>query len=196
MLYTEKRVRKQIISVTTTGLVSFGILFSCSKKNDPQPDSSASSSGTTNTTTSGTTTGGTTNTLTVNTWQVIKGSTVTTYTALNKSIQTHSGSVVYYFADNASPPNNMFIHIGGATTLSNTPSGTYTLVAYNSSTVPGPNQVMINSSGFGAYKSIAASGSIMVSNTSGTLAVMGANLTMADFIQPTNTLVVSANLRY
>ncbi|MDI9342719.1 MAG: hypothetical protein QM534_19255 [Sediminibacterium sp.] len=55
---------------------------------------------------------------------------------------------------------------------------------------------MINSAGFGAHKSVADRGTIVVSNSSGTLTVAGTNLIMDDFVHPTQTLVVFANLNY
>ncbi len=193
-------MKKQIITATAFALLATALIFSCKKKDETTPEdtNSTTTSGTTTGTTGGGTTGGsTTNTLVLNTWQKKKGALDTTYTISTKSGNVASGNtVIYNFQAAGSPGENIQIRLGGASNATTTPSGSYTVIAWTNTVVPAANQAVISSAGFGAYKSVATSGVLSVTNNAGSINIKGTNMPMVDFVQPTQTLVISANLQY
>lgn len=201
-------MKKQLITTTTIALLATCIIFSCKKKDDTTPEEttttttttsgSTTSSTTGGSTTSGGTTGGsTTNTLVLNTWQKKKGTLDTTFIISTKSASVGSGNTVHYtFQAAGMPGENITIRLGGTSSATTTPSGNYTVIAWTNTVVPAANQAVILSAGFGAYKSVATSGVLSVTNNTGSINIKGTNMPMVDFVQPTQTLVISTNLQY
>lgn len=196
MHYKKKRIRKQFVSVTTAGLLSLGILLSCSKKDDPQPDSSSSSNGTASTTTSGTTggtTGGTTNNLGLNTWQ--KGSTTYTTSTANIFALAFNGKNQYYIScvDNNNSMNSLEVFLySNAGALPAT--GTYTVIngLANQTATLTPNQAFLNIPGNGGGAS-AGTGTLAVTNTNSVLTVIGTNIPFS--LLPSGSTSVSLNIQ-
>lgn len=199
-------MKKQIINTTAFALLITGIIFSCKKKEDTEPDNANTSTTTPGTTTGGTTTGGTTtggtttggatntNTLATNTFEVIKNGAATTYTTYGGIYNGVQGNFKTYAMGTASS-GYFYFKFNTASTPS---SGLYSVVSF---TAAQSSIINANEVGIDFYENTAHNGqsftngvnTVSVTNLSNKLKISAVNIPAKSILGFTTT--VSANFQ-
>ncbi len=181
-------MKKTILYIAASTFVLGFALTNCSKKSDPAPAASTSTTGTTTTgttttsttagsTTSATTAGSTTssttsaktNNLTLNTWEVVTKSS-TTLNVVNQAGFTDNvddNTRTYTFGANigTSSPVSLNFTFAGKGVMP--PSGIYKMIDFVSGSLPKANEVIFSNGGFGGgYSKLDLNSSILVTNSS------------------------------
>lgn len=192
-------MKKQIIKTAVFALLATGIVFSCKKKDDPDPANTTTSTSSTTggTTTGGTTTGGnttgggTTNTLQANSWT--ENGTAYTYTVTPSALfwykDIHGMNSVDIEYKNSSQIRVLNIRMANYLL----PSGTYSIVAPSATLAPNTINISLNTSTFSPYafaNSFVVNGGLaLVTNQNGIFRVEFTNIGLQTGANPAVTNV-------
>lgn len=190
--------KSTLIVAIAASLFTSITLLNCSKKSDPAPAATATttsgtttsgtttagtttSGSTTSSTTSGTTTSAKTNNLTLNTWEIVTKSSSTTYTVNQAGItdDAKENTRSYMFGANigtSSPVSLNFTFAGSGVIPA---SGIYKMIDFAAGTIPKANEVVVSNGGFGGgFSKLSYNSSILVTNSNSTILieVTGASL--------------------